>query len=84
MIPYGKQDVNQADIDAIVSVLCSDFLTQGPQAPLFEKTVVDYCNAGFGVAVNSATPALLIACLSLGLCKSDWLWTSPNSFVVYA
>ena len=81
MIPYGKQDINQADIDSVVDVLKSNFLTQGPQVPLFEKTISDYCGAEFGVAVNSATSALHIACLALGLCKDDWLWTSPNSFV---
>ena len=84
MITYGKQDINQADIDSVVSVLQSDFLTQGPQVPLFEKTVSDYCGAEFGVAVNSATSALHIACLALGLGKGDWLWTSPNSFVASA
>jgi dTDP-4-amino-4,6-dideoxygalactose transaminase len=78
MIPYGKQVVNQADIDAVVSVLRSDFLTQGPQVPLFEKTVADYCNVGFGVAVNSATSALHIACLSLDLGVGDRIRASPN------
>ena len=84
MIPYGKQDINQADIDSVVDVLQSDFLTQGPQVPLFEKTVSDYCDAEYGVAVNSATSALHIACLALELGKGDWLWTSPNSFVASA
>ena len=84
MIPYGKQDINQADIDSVVDVLQSNFLTQGPQVPLFEKTISDYCGAEFGVAVNSATSALHIACLALGLSKGDWLWTSPNSFVASA
>ncbi|GAB6069736.1 UDP-4-amino-4,6-dideoxy-N-acetyl-beta-L-altrosami ne transaminase [Thiomicrorhabdus hydrogeniphila] len=84
MIPYGKQDISQADIDAVVEVLKSDFLTQGPQVPLFEKTVANYCGADFGVAVNSATSALHIACLSLGLGKGDYLWTSPNTFVASA
>lgn len=84
MIPYGKQDINQADIDAVIEVFQSDFLTQGLQVTLFEKTVSDYCNIGFGVAVNSATSALHIACLALGLGKGDWLWTSPNSFVASA
>ena len=84
MIPYGKQDINQADIESVISVLNSDFLTQGPQVPLFEKTVSRYCGAAFGVAVNSATSALHIACLALGLEKDDWLWTSPNSFVASA
>jgi UDP-4-amino-4,6-dideoxy-N-acetyl-beta-L-altrosamine transaminase len=84
VIPYGKQDINQTDIDAVTEVLQSDFLTQGPQVPLFEKTVSNYCNIEFGVAVNSATSALHIACLALGLGKGDWLWTSSNSFVASA
>ncbi len=81
MIPYGRQDINQTDIDSVIKVLKSDYLTQGPKVPLFEKTVTNYCGSGYGVAVNSATSALHIACLSLGLGKGDWLWTSPNSFV---
>ena len=81
MIPYGRQDISQSDIDSIVSVLQSDFLTQGPQVPLFERAIAGYCGAEYGVAVNSATSALHIACLVLGLGKGDYLWTSPNSFV---
>ena len=81
MIPYGKQNINQADIDSVIDVLQSDFLTQGPQVPLFEKKVSDYCDSKFGVAVNSASSALHIACLALGLERGDWLWTSPNTFV---
>jgi UDP-4-amino-4,6-dideoxy-N-acetyl-beta-L-altrosamine transaminase len=84
MIPYGRQDINQADIQAVVDVLNSDFLTQGPAVPAFEKTVTDYCDANYGVAVNSATSALHIACLALGLGQGDWLWTSPNTFVASA
>ncbi len=84
MIPYGKQDISQADIDAVVDVLNSDYLTQGPQVPLFEETVASYCGAEYGVAVNSATSALHIACLALGLGEGDWLWTSPNTFVASA
>ncbi len=84
MIPYGKQDINQADIESVINVLKSDFLTQGSQVPLFEKTVADYCDAEYGVAVNSATSALHIACLALELGRGDWLWTSPNSFVASA
>jgi len=84
VIPYGKQDINQNDIDAVINVLRSDFLTQGPQVPLFEKTVANYCGSEYAVAVNSATSALHISCLSLGLGKGDWLWTSPNSFVASA
>jgi UDP-4-amino-4,6-dideoxy-N-acetyl-beta-L-altrosamine transaminase len=84
VIPYGRQDINQADIDAVIAVLKSDFLTQGPQVPLFEKTVANYCGVKNAIAVNSATSALHIACLALGLGKGDWLWTSPNTFVASA
>ena len=84
MIQYGRQDINQAYIDSVVDVLKSDFLTQGPQVPLFEKAVTSYCGALHGVAVNSATSALHIACLSLGLGKDDILWTSPNTYVASA
>ena len=84
MIPYGKQNINQADIDSVIDVLRSDFLTQGPQVPLFERVVSNYCGAEYGVAVNSATSALHIACLALGLGKGDYIWTSPNTFVASA
>jgi len=84
VIPYGKQDINQFDINSVIDVLQSDFLTQGPQVPLFEKTLADYCGVSYGVAVNSATSALHIACLALGLGKGDYLWTSPNTFVASA
>jgi len=84
VIPYGKQDINQSDIESVIKVLESDFLTQGPKVPLFEKKVSDYCNSRYSVATNSATSALHIACLSLELGKNDWLWTSTNSFVASA
>ena len=84
MIPYGRQDINQADIDAVVSVLRSDFLTQGPTVPAFEKAVADYCGAQHAVAVNSATSALHIACLALGVGKGDSVWTTPITFVASA
>lgn len=84
MIPYGKHSINQADIDAVTDVLQSDFLTQGPKVPLFEKIVSEYCSAEYGVATNSATSALHVACLALDLTEGDWLWTSPNSFVASA
>ncbi|RUO65849.1 UDP-4-amino-4,6-dideoxy-N-acetyl-beta-L-altrosamine transaminase [Pseudidiomarina planktonica] len=84
MIPYGKQDINQADIDAVTAVLKSDFLTQGPQVPAFEKAVAAHTNAAYAVAVNSATSALHIGCLALGLKSGDSLWTTPNSFVASA
>jgi UDP-4-amino-4,6-dideoxy-N-acetyl-beta-L-altrosamine transaminase len=84
MIPYGKQDINQSDIDSVVNVLQSNFLTQGPQTPLFEKKVSNYCGSEYGVAVNSATSALHIACMALNLGGGDYLWTSPNTFVASA
>jgi UDP-4-amino-4,6-dideoxy-N-acetyl-beta-L-altrosamine transaminase len=84
MIPYGRQDINQADIDAVVAVLQSDFLTQGPQVPLFEQTVAKHLGAKHALAVNSATSALHIACVALGLGPGDWLWTSPVTFVASA
>lgn len=84
MIPYGRQHITQADIDAVVAVLQSDFLTQGTQVPAFEQAVAHYVGAGYGVAVNSATSALHIACLALGLGQSDWLWTTPITFVASA
>ena len=84
MIPYGRQDITQADINAVVDVLKSDFLTQGSVVPKFEETVAQYCGAKYGVVVNSATSALHLACLVLGLGKGDWLWTSPITFVASA
>ena len=84
MIPYGRQEITQADIDAVVSVLQSDFLTQGPMVPRFEQAVAHHCGAEHALAVNSATSALHIACLALGLGPGDWLWTSPITFVASA
>lgn len=84
MIPYGRQDITQADIDAVVAVLQSDFLTQGPQVPRFETAVASHVGAKHALAVNSATSALHIACLALGLGPGDWLWTSPITFVASA
>lgn len=84
MIPYGRQDITQADIDAVVAVLRSDFLTQGPMVPRFEQAVADYCGAQHAVAANSATSALHIACMALGLGPGDRLWTSPVTFVASA
>ena len=83
-IPYGRQDISEADIQAVVDVLRSDFLTQGPAVPAFEQAVSDYCGAQHAVAVNSATSALHIACLALGVGKSDIVWTSPITFVASA
>lgn len=84
MIPYGKQDISQADIDAVLSVLQSDFLTQGPKVPEFEEKVASHVGARYALAVNSATSALHIACLALGLGEGDWLWTTPITFVASA
>jgi UDP-4-amino-4,6-dideoxy-N-acetyl-beta-L-altrosamine transaminase len=84
MIPYGRQDINQADIDAVAAVLRSNFLTQGPAVPAFEKAVADYCGAQHAVAVNSATSALHIACLALSVGKGDRVWTTPITFVATA
>ena len=84
MIPYGRQEITQSDIDAVVAVLRSDFLTQGPMVPRFEQAVAGYCGAQHALAVNSATSALHIACLALDLGPDDWLWTSPITFVASA
>jgi len=84
MIPYGRQDITQSDIDAVVTVLKSDFLTQGPKVPLFEQAVANKVGAKHALAVNSATSALHIACMALGLGEDDWLWTTPITFVASA
>ncbi|MDF2394473.1 UDP-4-amino-4,6-dideoxy-N-acetyl-beta-L-altrosamine transaminase [Pseudomonas sp. 3MA1] len=83
-IPYGCQSINQADIDAVVQVLQSPWLTQGPTIERFEQALADYCQAGHAVAVCNATAALHIACLAAGLGPGDVLWTSPNTFVASA
>lgn len=83
-IPYGHQDISESDIRAVVEVLRSDFLTQGPAVPAFEKSVADYCGAKHAVAVNSATSALHIACLALGVKSGDVVWTTPITFVASA
>jgi UDP-4-amino-4,6-dideoxy-N-acetyl-beta-L-altrosamine transaminase len=84
MIPYGRQDINRSDIDAVIDVLNSDYLTQGPVLPLFEESVASYLGAKRALAVNSATSALHLACLALDLGPRDWLWTTPISFVASA
>lgn len=84
MIPYGRQDITAEDVDAVVDVLKSDFLTQGPVVPQFEEAVRLHVGADYAVAVNSATSALHVACLALGLGPGDWLWTSPITFVASA
>lgn len=84
MIPYGRQDINQTDIDSVVDVLRSDWLTQGPAVPRFEAAIAEYCGAAHSVAVCNATAALHLACLALDLHSGDILWTSPNTFVASA
>lgn len=84
MIPYGKQEITQQDIEAVVDVLKSDFLTQGPQVPAFEKSIMNAVSAEYALAVNSATSALHIACLALGVGKGDVVWTTPITFVASA
>lgn len=84
MIPYGRQSLDQADIDAVVAVLQSDWLTQGPTIERFEQALAQRCQADFAVAVCNATAALHIACLAAGLGPGDRLWTTPNTFLASA
>ena len=84
MIPYGRQQIDANDIAAVVETLQSDFLTQGPKVPAFEDAVARRCNVNFAVAMNSATSALHLACLALGVGPGDLVWTSPISFVASA
>jgi len=83
-IPYGRQDISEDDITEVIKVLKSDFLTQGPQVPIFEDNISKYVGSDFAFAVNSATSALHIACLALEVGKGDLVWTSPNTFVASA
>ena len=84
MIPYGKQTISDADIAAVVDTLKSDWITQGPVGEQFERVVAEYTGTKYSITVNSATSALHLACLALGLGKGDILWTSPNTFVASA
>jgi UDP-4-amino-4,6-dideoxy-N-acetyl-beta-L-altrosamine transaminase len=84
MIHYARQDIDQADIDAVIAVLNSDFLTQGPSVPAFEKAIENYCGVQHAIAVNSATSALHIACLALGVGQGDIVWTTSITFVASA
>jgi UDP-4-amino-4,6-dideoxy-N-acetyl-beta-L-altrosamine transaminase len=81
LLPYGRQNISEADIEAVVAILRSDFLTQGPTIPRFEKVVADRVGSGHAVASNSATSSLHVACLALGVGPGDRVWTSPNTFV---
>jgi len=84
MIPYGRQDINEADIEAVVKVLRSDFLTQGPVVPAFEKALASYCGARYAASATSATSALHLACLALDVGVGDLVWTTPITFVATA
>lgn len=84
MIPYGRQNISEQDIEAVVAVLRSDFITQGPAIERFERRVAEYCDVSYAVAINSATAALHIAYLALGFSPGDIGWTSPNTFVASA
>src|SRR5258707_774076 len=83
-IPYGRQSISEEDIRAVTDTLRSDYLTQGPAVPAFEDAIKAYCGAAHAVAVNSATSALHLACLALGIGKEDTVWTSPITFVASA
>ncbi|MFH1263282.1 MAG: UDP-4-amino-4,6-dideoxy-N-acetyl-beta-L-altrosamine transaminase [Pseudomonadota bacterium] len=84
MIPYGHQEISESDIRAVMEVLRSEFLTQGPTVPAFEQSVAQHCGISHAVAMNSATSALHVACLTLGVKKGDRVWTSPITFVASA
>ena len=84
MIPYAKQDISDGDIDSVIEVLKSDFLTQGNKVPLFEDIISERVGAKYALAANSATSCLYLSCLSLGLSKEDILWTSPITYVASA
>ena len=83
-LPYGRQTITEADIEAVTNILRGDFITQGPTVPEFEKKTASKIDARYCVAVNSATSALHIACLALGLEQGDYLWTSPITFIASA
>ena len=83
-IPYARHSISEADIDAVVQVLRSDWLTQGPNVSRFEDAVAEKCQANYAVAVNSATSALHITCVALDVGPGDTVWTSPNTFVASA
>lgn len=84
MVPYGHQSISEDDIEAVIEVLRSDWLTQGPMVERFEQAVAEYCDVKYGVVVCNATAALHLACLALGVGKGDYVWTSPNTFLASA
>ena len=84
MIPYGKQHINEEDIQAVIAVLRGELITQGEAVPKFEKAIGRRCGVDFALGVNSGTSALHLACLALGLSAGDYFWTVPNTFVATA
>jgi len=84
MIPYSRQNINKSDIESVLEVLKSDYLTQGPKTPLFESKLSEKFDVKYAIAVNNATSALHLACLSLGVTKNDIVWTSTITFVASA
>ena len=84
MIPYGRQEITQEDVDSVVDVLKSDLLTQGPLVPAFEAAIRSKTNAKFVSVLNSATSALHVSCAALGVTQGDHVWTVPNTFVASA
>ena len=84
MIGYGRQSIDQSDIDAVVDVLKSDFLTQGNKISEFEESLASYCQAQYAKVVSNGTAALHLAYLAIGLKKGDIVWTVPNTFVATA
>ena len=83
-IPYGRQNINQSDIENVIQVLKSEFITQGPILNRFEVAIAKEVSAKYAVAVNSGTSSLHLACLALNLKPGDFLWTSPITFVASA
>ena len=81
VLPYSRQKIDQTDIKSVIQVLKSDFLTQGSMVPKFEKLVSKKIGSKYAVALNSATSALHVGCMSLNIKKGDIVWTSANSFV---
>ena len=84
MIPYSRQSIDNSDINGVKRILKSNFLTQGPEVTKFENKICDYVGSKYAITTNSATSALHIACMAIGVKKNDIVWTSPNSFVASA
>ena len=84
MIPYGRQSIDDDDVQSVLEALTSDLITQGPAVPRFERAISSYCGAEYGIAVNSGTSALHLACLALGVTQGDVVWTSAVTFAASA